>query len=58
MQIESTFFLVVRFVLNSICMEFGVNRSMFTGGTSHLTVLPHARLTHGKLYFPNGHILG
>ena len=30
-QIKPNFFLVVRFVLNSMCMKFGVNRSMFTG---------------------------
>ena len=28
-----TFFLVVRLMLNNICTKFGVNRSMFTGGT-------------------------
>ena len=37
-QIKPDFFLVVMFVLNSICMKFGVNRSMFTGSRFDFTV--------------------
>ena len=37
-QIKPDFFLVVRLVLKSMCMKFGVNRSMFTGSRFDFTV--------------------